>query len=161
MTKLSTFDDARPLSAPLFCRPVNARQAGLRVAVLLSNGFSMLSLSSITDTLSFTARENNVVTTSLFGLTSTKIQSRSGIHVTADHFVPDTQDGAAFIRRFDIFFFCTGDSNAFCNKIGPVRTARTNSNTSEIDPNRRHGFFALPNRSRRPCRWSSFPSNLV
>ncbi len=127
MKMLATFDDALPsVMAPRLV-PVSLLRAGISVAVVLSDGFSMLSLGSITDALSLAGRESHgsCVTTTLFSFSSVEVRSRSGVQITADRALTDTLDAAGVVKRFDVLFLCTGDTLSANEERAVLRLARS------------------------------------
>lgn len=113
MKMFAEFNDA---SAPDRFAPPNeagASAAGISVAVALSDGFSMVSLGSITDALSLAehgSRGVRPVRTTLFSFARGQVRSRSGIRVAPDHALSDAFTEARFVRRFDALFVLTGEN---------------------------------------------------
>lgn len=104
MTFLPIFDDVRQFDTA----PGRRR---LSVAIVLSDGFSMLSLGSITEALSLAGRQvgAQLVKRSLVGFPSHRLLSRSGIQVTADQTLDRIQGEVDLARFYDGLFLCTGD----------------------------------------------------
>ncbi|NGQ93143.1 helix-turn-helix domain-containing protein [Rhodobacter sp. HX-7-19] len=104
MTFLPPFDVVPRLDMP----PGRRR---LSVAIVLSDGFSMLSLGAITDALSLADRQLGVQTVSkrLVGFPSHRLLSRSGIQVIADQSLDRVQGEAELMRTYDGLVLCTGD----------------------------------------------------
>lgn len=87
-------------------------QRSLSVSVVLSDGFSMLSLGAITDTLALASRHagSSAVMKRLLGLPSLQLISRSGVRVTADQTLDGIDCEADLVRDCDGLFLCMGDS---------------------------------------------------
>lgn len=108
MTVRSIFDAPGLADAWPGRRTRGSRQPGLRIAVHLTDGFSLLSLASITDALTCAGQGREDVGASLFGPTAAPVMSCSGIAVTVEQSQPEMLDAGASAARFDALFLLTG-----------------------------------------------------
>ena len=83
MALYSSFDDTL-LSSTLTRRGSNDLDVRLRIAIVLSDGFSMLALGAIVEALSLAGRLNGerFVQSHLFGINGTEVRSRSETQIT-------------------------------------------------------------------------------
>ncbi len=102
--------DRMPVADPA---PFGAKAAsGLSVAVLLTDGFSMLSLSAITEALSLASRQagHTGEKVRLVGFPSRWPLSRSGVQVVVDHAIDRAGAADGLVDWHDGLFLCTGEA---------------------------------------------------
>lgn len=105
---------------------VTSQGCGLSVAIVLSDGFSMLTLGSVTESLALARRKvgANNVTKTLVGFPSRQLVSRSAIRVTADQAIGEFSTEDEFTGFYDAIFLCTGDVMSDAEVQTVLRLAR-------------------------------------
>jgi transcriptional regulator GlxA family with amidase domain len=106
-------------------------ERNLRVAILITEGFSLLSLTSLTDVFSavHSVSPSSKVNVSLMTVDGKAVRSQSGVKVTPDLALSTELRGGGFTKEFDFVIICSGlklsedESNCTLNL---VRNSRRN-----------------------------------
>lgn len=100
---------------------------GLSIAILLTDGFSMLTLSAITEGLSLAGRQAGLPEEKikLVGFPSRRPLSRSGVQVVVDHAIDHGQAADGLVEWHDLLFLCTGEALSAEQSRMVLRLARS------------------------------------
>ncbi|MDI3335632.1 helix-turn-helix domain-containing protein [Defluviimonas aestuarii] len=111
MALYSSFDD-NLLSSTLTRRESQDLDVRLRIAIVLSDGFSMLALGAIAEALSLAGRLSGerFVQSLLFGINGTELRSRSGIQITVGQALSEAEGVSALAKSYDAMILCTGNT---------------------------------------------------